>query len=70
VTVVYYVGHLDGGWYVPTLAVARQALANMEPDEDGHIVKVTISDRLGRRDLYCALLNREAFAAEQEELVA
>ena len=79
-TRVYRVLHADGVSYVPTKAEALR-LARQERQLEFEtsvyqsidetpvtITAVDITARLGRRELYCALLNNESFADHQEEV--
>jgi len=69
-TSVYSVSHADGTFYVPTKAEALRAARELRDSGDlfVRVVKLAVTDKLGRRALYCALLNGESFAAKQEDL--
>jgi hypothetical protein len=63
-TTVYRVSNADGVFYVPTkaeaLRLARDDLA--AGDEYVHAERLKVTPILGKRELYCALLNGERWA--------
>lgn len=70
---VYCVQHSDGSTYVPTKADALRLAREIRdypvaPDPDVSIRRIVVTRGLGKRELYCRLLNGEAFAAEQEDV--
>jgi hypothetical protein len=67
-TTVYCVSHSEGLFYVPTLAEAM-AIAREESAAEDLYIRVTkhrVTTRLGKRALYCALLNGAAWADASE----
>jgi hypothetical protein len=71
-TTVYSVSHSEGVFYVPTLREAldmRREILTAEDDTFVAVTKILITERLGKRALYCALLNNEGFAAAQADVI-
>ena len=69
-TTVYSVSGSEGTYYVPRKAQALKEARNAKRagDQFAGVTRIVVTDSLSRRDLYCALLNSESFAAEQEEV--
>jgi hypothetical protein len=69
-TTVYSVAHAEGVFYVPTQAQAVKI--GREAREAGdlfvNVQRCVVTDSLPRRELFCALLNGESWAQEQEEV--
>lgn len=69
-TVVYSVSHADGTFYVETrreaVAVVREC--RRAGDVNAYAQRITVTTRLRRRALYCALLNNEGFASGHEDV--
>jgi hypothetical protein len=53
---------------VPTLGQARNIRRECSGGE-GAITRVTVSDKLGKRDLACAMFNRTGYAVESVEIM-
>jgi hypothetical protein len=70
-TVVYSVSHSDGDFHVATKAEALQAARSIAAAGDPyvHVQRWTVTERFAStRQLYCALLNGESWAAGHEDV--